>query len=103
MQPKDPSPPIDASGRRQDFRLAADESSPLVADCLTASGRFRERVRNVSSKGAFLATTRSLRIGEEIAMVIPLAGSKTSIKATGEVVRAEDAGYGIEFRVIFRH
>ena len=103
MQPKDPSPPVDASGRRQDFRLAADEASPLVADCLTASGRFRERVRNVSSKGAFLATTRDLRVGEEIAMVIPLAGSKAGIRATGEVVRAEAAGYGIEFRVIFRY
>jgi hypothetical protein len=103
MQPEDPSPPVDASGRRQDFRLAADEASPLVADCLTASGRFRERVLNVSSKGAFLATTRDLKVGEEIAMVIPLAGSKTGIKATGEVVRAEAAGYGIEFRVIFRY
>ncbi len=102
MQPNDPSPPVDANGRRKDFRLASDELSPLIAECLTASGTFRERVRNVSSKGAFLITTRSLRIGEEIALTIPLAGSKATIKATGEVVRGDDTGYGIEFSVIFR-
>ena len=58
-------------GRRKDFRLSAAESTPLIADCLTASGPFRERVLNVSSKGAFLATTRKLTIGQEIAMTIP--------------------------------
>jgi hypothetical protein len=103
MEPENQSPPGDDSGRRKDFRLAVDESSPLLADCLTSSGPFKERVQNVSSKGAFLATRRRLKIGEEIAMTIPLAGSKATIRATGEVVRADPTGYGVEFRVIFRY
>jgi hypothetical protein len=103
MAPEYQSPPDEESGRRKDFRLSVADSSPLLADCLTRSGAFREQVRNVSSKGAFLATTRNLKVGEEIAMTIPLAGSKATIKATGEVVRSEPAGFGIEFRVIFRY
>jgi hypothetical protein len=103
MKPENRSPPGDDSGRRKEFRLAVGEASPLLADCLTSSGPFRERVQNVSSKGAFLATRRSLKIGEEIAMTIPLAGSKATIRATGEVVRADPTGFGVEFRVIFRY
>ena len=103
MKSESQPPPGEGNGRRKDFRMAATEASPLVADCLTLSGAFRERVRNVSSKGAFLATTRKLDIGQEIAMTIPLAGSKATIRATGEVVRADPTGYGIEFRVIFRY
>jgi len=97
-----PPHPVD-TGRRKDFRLAATEASPLVAECLTKSGVFREQVRDVSAQGAFLVTTRPLEVGQEIAVTIPLAGSKATIRATGEVVRAEPSGYGIEFRVIFRY
>jgi hypothetical protein len=103
MKPENQTPSDGHGGRRKDFRLSVAESMPLIADCHTASGPFRERVLNVSSKGAFLATTRKLTIGQEIAMTIPLAGSKATIRATGVVVRADPTGFGIEFRVIFRY
>jgi hypothetical protein len=89
--------------RRKDFRRFFMENQPLYADCVTRSEAFRERVRDLSSKGVFLDTRRKLAVGEEIAMTIPLSKSRATIKATGEIVRQEPDGVGIEFRVTFNY
>jgi Tfp pilus assembly protein PilZ len=78
-------------------------SQPLFADCLTKDGVFKERVRNLSSKGAFLATGRKFSIGDEIALTIPLVHTKAIIKATGQIIRLDPAGVGVEFRILFNY
>jgi len=89
--------------RRKDFRRFFEANQPLFADCLTKYGEFKERVQNLSAKGVFLATRRKLSVGDEIAMTIPLVRTKAMIRATGEVVRLEPEGVGVEFRVIFNY
>jgi len=75
----------------------------LYASCLTRNGEFKERVRNLSAKGVFLSTRRKLAVGDEIAMTIPLVRAKAMIRATGEIIRLEPEGVGVEFRVIFNY
>jgi hypothetical protein len=89
--------------RRKDFRRFFESNQPLYANCLTKSGKFKERVQNLSAKGAFLATRRKLSVGDEIAMTIPLVHTKAMIRATGEIIRLEPEGVGVEFRVIFNY
>jgi hypothetical protein len=89
--------------QRKDFRRFFEANQPLYADCLTKYGKFRERVQNLSAKGVFLATRRKLSVGDEIAMTIPLVHAKALIRATGEIIRVEPEGVGVEFRVIFNY
>lgn len=93
----------EASCRRKDFRRLFEASQPLFANCLTKDGSFQERIQNLSSKGAFLATRRKFSIGDEIAMTIPLVHTKATFKATGEIIRLDAAGVGVEFRVVFNY
>jgi hypothetical protein len=51
----------------------------------------------------FLATSRNLSVGEEIAMTITFPGSHTLIRATGDVIRADTLGVGVEFKVVFNY
>ena len=93
----------ESSCRRKDFRRLFEASQPLFANCLTKDGSFQERIQNLSSKGAFLATRRKFSIGDEIAMTIPLIHTKASFKATGEIIRLDAAGVGVEFRIVFNY
>ena len=89
--------------RRKDFRRFFEANQPLYAHCLTKYGEFKERVQNLSAKGVFLATRRKLSVGDEIAMTIPLVHAKAMIRATGEIIRLNSEGVGVEFRVIFNY
>ena len=89
--------------RRRDFRRFFDTHQPLYADCLTKHGEFRERVKDLSANGVFLATRRKLSVGDEIAMTIPLVHAKAMIRATGEIIRLDPEGVGVEFRVVFSY
>ena len=89
--------------RRKDYRRLFEASQPLFANCLTKDGAFKERIQNLSSKGAFLATHRKFSIGDEIAMTIPLAHTKATFRVTGEIIRLDPRGVGVEFRVVFNY
>jgi hypothetical protein len=93
----------EAACRRKDFRRFFEPHQPPIATCLTLGGSFRDRVQNLSSKGVFLATSRNLSVGEEIAMTITFPGSHTMIRATGDVIRADTQGVGVEFKVVFNY
>jgi hypothetical protein len=89
--------------RRKDFRRFFEQHQPPIANCITVGGSFRDRVQDLSSKGVFLATSRNLSVGEEIAMTITFPGSQTMIRATGDVIRADTLGVGVEFKVVFNY
>jgi len=91
------------SCRRKDFRRLFEASQPLLANCVTKNGAFKERVQNLSSKGAFLATRRKFSIGDEIAMTIPLVHTRATFRVTGEIIRQEPGGVGVVFRIVFNH
>lgn len=93
----------ESSCRRKDSRRSFDTSQPLFANCLTKDGAFKERIQNLSSKGAFLATHRKFSVGDEIAMTIPLAYTKATFRVTGEIIRLDPRGVGVEFRVVFNY
>ena len=88
---------------RKDSRKGFLNQSDLTARCETSDNIFRERVYNLSASGVFLTTRRQLSIGQEIAVTIPLPNSRQAIKATGEIVRINNIGVGVEFKVIFNH
>ena len=92
-----------AGCRRKDFRRFFEPHQPPMATCITVGGSFQDRVRDLSSKGVFLATSRNLSVGEEIAMTITFPGSHTIIRATGDVIRADMKGVGVEFKVVFNY
>jgi Tfp pilus assembly protein PilZ len=75
----------------------------LTARCETSDNIFKERVYDLSAGGVFLTTRRQFSIGQEIAVTIPLPDSQLAIRATGEIVRINDLGVGVEFKVIFNH
>jgi hypothetical protein len=90
--------------RRKDFRrLFEQQHQPPIATCITMSGSFQDRVQDLSSKGVFLATSRNLSVGEEIAMTITFPDSQIMIRATGDVIRADTLGVGVEFKVVFSY
>ena len=93
----------EAACRRKDLRLFFAQQQPPMATCITMGGSFKERVQNLSSKGVFLATSRNLSVGEEIAMTITFPGSQTMIRATGDVIRTDTLGVGVEFKVVFNY
>lgn len=89
--------------RRKDPRRFSESQQPLIADCITRSDSFKELVQNLSSKGVLLATRRNFSVGEEIAMTIAFPGSEITIRATGEVIRADMRGVAVEFKVVFNY
>lgn len=89
--------------RRKDFRRFFEQHQPPIATCITMGGSFQDRVQDLSSKGVFLATSRNLSVGEEIAMTITFPGSRTMIRATGDVIRSDALGVGVEFKVVFNY
>jgi PilZ domain len=95
--------PAEAACRRKDSRRFFEQHQSPIATCITVGGSFRDRVKDLSSKGVFLATDRSLSVGEEIAMTITFPGSQTLIRATGDIIRADTLGVGVEFKVVFNY
>ena len=94
---------VEAVCRRKDFRRLFEQHHPPIAACITMGGSFRDRVQDLSSKGVFLATGRNLSVGQEIAMTITFPGSQIVIRATGDVIRADTQGVGVEFKVVFSY
>mgnify|MGYP001828861314 CR=1 FL=1 len=94
---------LDNHGRK-DTRKAFLSHRSLMADCQTINAAFRDRVSDMSASGLFLETSRRLKIGQEIAMTIPLPDSQgIVIKVTGEVVRKTLNGVGVAFRIVFNY
>ena len=95
--------PEDALYERKDSRKYCGKNQLLLANCETNSTKFSEYIQDFSSGGAFIQTDKKLNIGEEIAMTISLPNSRKSLKATGEIVRINPKGVGVEFKVIFNY
>jgi hypothetical protein len=86
---------------RKDARLSFKEGQPIIADCMTAEGKFQASIVDISSAGVFIKTNNPLSRGQEIAMIFTLPKSDKTISATGEIVRTTRFGVGVELKIFF--
>ena len=70
--------------------------------CQTLGGDFKAVVHNISSSGAFIKTSQTLSIGEEIAMKITFPATMETHLITGEIARTTPTGAGVKFKVFFK-
>ena len=87
--------------QRKDSRKYFVKNQLLTAKCETIDDMFSVSVQDVSSSGAFIYTKKKLDLGQEIAMTIQLPNSDDFLRATGEIVRVDSCGFGVEFKIIF--
>jgi len=73
-----------------------------TAHCQTWDGDFQAPVYNISSSGAFIKTSQSLFIGQEIAMKITFPATMETHLVTGEIARTTPLGAGVKFKVFFK-
>ncbi len=74
---------------------------PADVDCKTKDLEFKTSVQNICPAGAFIKTDKSLSIGQEIALTINFSKNGDTIKVTGEIVRINPTGVGVEFKIFF--
>ncbi len=53
---------------------------------------------NISASGVYAYTRRSFEPGQKVRMVLNLKGPAHPLKLTGEIVRVDESGIGIEFK-----
>jgi hypothetical protein len=87
---------------RRDARKRFNEFQQVVAACRTMDSDFEGFVKDVSSSGVFIKTTRPLVTGQEIAMTFMFPRSRKPIMATGEIVRVSFGGVGVKFTLFFK-
>lgn len=87
--------------QRKDSRKYFVKNQLLTAKCETMDDMFSVSVQDVSPSGAFIYTKKELKLGQEIAMTIQLPNSDDFLRATGEIVRVDSGGFGVEFKIIF--
>lgn len=58
-----------------------------------------EYIQDISAWGVFIRTSKTVPIGEDIAMTIPKPGGEESIKIIGQVVRSSPEGIGVKFKM----
>lgn len=76
------------SGRKY-FKISVDYS---IKDKF-----YTDTLENVSTKGAFIRTTRPIEIGDSITMIAPIPGMEKNVKMKGKVVRRSKEGVGVDF------
>ena len=73
-----------------------------TAHCQTWDCDFEAPIYNISSSGAFIKTSQSFSIGQEIAMKITFPATMETHLVTGEIARTTPAGAGVKFKVFFK-
>ena len=74
---------------------------PLDVNCLTKDSNFCASLFNLNLTGAFIKTDKDLSVGQEIAMTIRFPNNEDTIKATGQIVRANYSGVEVKFKIFF--
>ncbi len=60
---------------------------------------YMDFITDINSWGAFIHTKRTVPVGENISVTIPLLDYEKNIKMIGEVVRISNDGMGIKFKM----
>jgi len=67
-------------------------------DYTTASGTYRDFIKDISDGGVFIETHIPYSVGEKISMTFLLPEHKKRLKLQGEIVRIEEKGIGVKFK-----
>ncbi len=87
---------------RQDSRKKFNGIQPVIAACRTRNSDFEAFIKNVSSSGVFIKTSKQLLTGQEIAMTFTFPKTQKTIMATGEITRISYDGAGVKFNIFFK-
>lgn len=81
-------------------RKRKHERKPFVetVDYTTASGTYRDFIKDISDEGVFIETRKPFSVGAEISMTFILSEHKNRLKIHGEIVRIEEQGIGVNFK-----
>jgi len=75
---------------RKNFRTSVDFS--------TQDRAYRDYIRDISVAGVFIETRSSLKVGEELSLMIPFSDGGKAVRVKGVVVRKTRDGVGVEFK-----
>jgi len=84
-------------------RKHARKALVAVVDYATQDQAYRDFIKNISAGGVFIETTVPVSIGQELSLTFALPYHQAHIKITGEVVRINPQGIGVEFKAAKRH
>jgi len=79
-------------------RTHARKKCNMTADIVHDDRAYRSFVKDISESGAFIQTRIVFGVGEEIIQSFSLSDKQIPFKFTGEVVRSDQSGIGIEFK-----
>ena len=89
--------------KRKDHRKYFKKYLPIDVDCQTIDSKFCASALNMSQTGAFIKTENHLSAGQEIALIFRFPDDSSTIKTTGEIIRANHSGVGVKFRIFFNY
>jgi Tfp pilus assembly protein PilZ len=72
---------------------------PSTLDYSTESGVYRDFVKDISIEGVFIETRTPFSVGEALSMTFLLPEHKKRIKIQGEIVRIDENGIGVQFKI----
>ena len=81
----------------QKKRVHERKPFPTTVDYLTASGAYRDFIKDISDGGVFIETPRPRSVGESISMTFLLPAHEKRIKVQGVIVRVDAEGFGVKF------
>jgi Tfp pilus assembly protein PilZ len=56
-------------------------------------------IQNIAAEGIFISTSTPFSSGQEVSLAFPLPVSQEHITVSGEVVRIEEEGIGVKFKI----
>lgn len=58
---------------------------------------YNDTLENISPGGAFIRTTRPIKVGDSTTMVAAIPSMKKNVKMKGKIIRQTEEGVGVEF------
>ena len=69
----------------------------IAVDYATEKRAYRDFMQDLSKGGVFIETRESLHIGDNLSLTFSMPKSGSNFKMTGQIVRSDDMGIGVEF------
>jgi len=70
-----------------------------VVDFACQGRACREFVQDISGSGAYIQTSRSFSVGQDVVLTFPFPDSQKHVKITGRIARVADTGIGVQFNM----
>ena len=75
------------------------ESFVTVVDFASEDRSYREFIQDISEGGVFIQSSGAFSVGQEVLLTFPFPDLHKHIKIAGRIVRATDAGIGVQFKM----